>query len=88
MIKGVNHKVIEISGMKNDCFEKAVLYIRPDKSNMSDVRAELEARAALVALIPHKKTKADFNFKLSFYLAVIAVIAVVTVIGCVIFFTL
>ena len=27
MIKGVNRRIVEISGMKNDYFEKAVLYI-------------------------------------------------------------
>lgn len=30
--------------MKNDYFEKAVLYIRPEKSGISDTRLELEAR--------------------------------------------
>ena len=44
MIKGVNRRIVEITGMKNDYFEKAVLYIRPDKCNTSETRLELEAR--------------------------------------------
>lgn len=46
MIKGVNRRVVEITGMNNDYFEKAVLYIRPDKSGTSQTRLELEARCA------------------------------------------
>ncbi len=46
MIKGVNRRVVEITGMNNDYFEKAMLYIRPDKSGTSQTRLELEARSA------------------------------------------
>ncbi len=52
MIKGVNRRIVEITGMENDYFEKAVLYIRPDKSAAAEPRIELEARSAVGKLIP------------------------------------
>lgn len=30
MIRGVNKNVIEISDTGNDCFERAILFVRPD----------------------------------------------------------
>ncbi|MGN0554226.1 MAG: hypothetical protein ACI4I1_12665 [Oscillospiraceae bacterium] len=56
MIKGVNRRIVEISGMKNDYFEKAVLYIRPEKSTEPLGRLELEARSAVAELSPKEKT--------------------------------
>lgn len=60
MIKGVNRRIVEISGMKNDYFEKAVLYIRPEKSGEPISRLELEARSTAAELSPvsEKPTKA------------------------------
>ena len=55
MIKGVNRRIVEISGMKNDYFEKAVLYIRPEKSTEPLGRLELEARSAVAELSPKEK---------------------------------
>lgn len=55
MIKGVNRRIVEISGMKNDYFEKAVLYIRPEKSTEPIGRLELEARSAVAELSPNEK---------------------------------
>lgn len=46
---------MEITGMKNDYFEKAVLYIRPEKSGTSDTRLELEARCAAGKLSAEQK---------------------------------
>lgn len=51
MIKGVNKRIVEITGMDNDYFEKAVLYIRPDKSSYLPARIDLEARAAVGQII-------------------------------------
>ena len=31
MIRGVNKNIIEISDTGNDCFERAILFVRPDK---------------------------------------------------------
>lgn len=58
MIKGVNRRIVEISGMKNDYFEKAVLYIRPEKSSEPIGRLELEARSTVAELSPNKTPKA------------------------------
>lgn len=55
MIKGVNHNVVEITGMENDYFERAVLYIRPGKSGVSQSRIELEARCAVGKFVPQEK---------------------------------
>ena len=54
MIKGVNRRIVEITGMDNDYFEKAVLYIRPDKGSSLPARIELEARAAVGQMIPEE----------------------------------
>lgn len=32
MIKGVNKNVIEISDTGNECFERAILFVRPDSA--------------------------------------------------------
>ena len=55
MIKGVNRRVVEINGMNNDYFEKAVLYIRPEKSTEPIGRLELEARSAVSELSSGEK---------------------------------
>jgi hypothetical protein len=55
MIKGVNRHVVEISGMESDYFEKAVLYIKSDKSSALPARIDLEARAELGRLMPEMR---------------------------------
>ena len=55
VIKGVNRRIVEITGMKNDYFEKAVLYIRPEKCGTSDTRLELEARCTAGRLSADQK---------------------------------
>lgn len=55
MIKGVNRRIVEISGMKNDYFEKAVLYIRPEKSTEPIGRLELEARNTVEKFYPNSE---------------------------------
>lgn len=44
MIKGVNRRVVEITSTDNEYFEKAVLYVKTDKSDVSAARLEAEAR--------------------------------------------
>lgn len=56
LIKGVNRRIVEITGMKNDYFEKAVLYIRPEKCGTSDTRLELEARCTAGKLSAEQKS--------------------------------
>ncbi len=38
MIKGVNKQIIEINDMDNKVFEKAVLYVRPECSEISEAK--------------------------------------------------
>lgn len=57
MIKGVNRRIVEITSTRNDYFEKAVLYIRPDKNMISDGRLELEARAYIGSIISSRREK-------------------------------
>ena len=55
MIKGVNKKIVEINNPKSLYFEKAILYIRP---NMSDIPAKLlsqEAQNYLKSIFPNDK---------------------------------
>lgn len=33
MVRGVNKNVIEISDTGNDCFERAILFVRPDSAD-------------------------------------------------------
>ncbi len=54
MIKGVNHRVVEVTGMENDYFEKAILYVRPDKCTVSQTRIDLEARSAVGKIVPRE----------------------------------
>ncbi len=58
MIKGINKRILEITNTNNDVFEKAVLYIRADKSGLSGSRLEQEARDYLDTILPLPKEKA------------------------------
>lgn len=49
-IKGVNKRVIEVTGTENAYFEKAVLYIRPECSALTDSRLAEEAKAYAAVL--------------------------------------
>jgi hypothetical protein len=42
MLKGINKNVIEISDTGNDCFERAILFLRPGKEHGEE---QLGARA-------------------------------------------
>ncbi len=55
MIKGVNKRVVEITGTEHEFFEKAVLYIRSDKSCFPAEKITEEAREYLSRLVPIKR---------------------------------
>ena len=57
MIKGVNHRIVEITGMNSDYFEKAVLYVRPEKTGTSPELIDLEARAEVGKFIPREDSR-------------------------------
>lgn len=52
MIKGVNKRIVEINNPKNEYFEKAILYIRPEKHALPPAAISLEAKEFLNRLKP------------------------------------
>lgn len=50
MIKGVNKHIVEINNPNNDYFEKAILYVRPDKLAIPPKELSGEARSYLDSL--------------------------------------
>ena len=48
MIKGVNRRIVEITSTEHEYFEKAVLYVRADKSNLPTEKITEEAREYIV----------------------------------------
>lgn len=66
MIKGVNKRVVEIISTNHEYFEKAVLFVKADKSCVPEERITQEAREYLNRIIPEKrKVTAPFAIKLS-----------------------
>lgn len=57
MIKGVNKRVVEIICTDNEYFEKAVLYIKSDKPDVSAARLESEAREYVGNLAPQRRSE-------------------------------
>lgn len=81
IIKGVNYRVVEVAGLENDYFDKAILYVRPEKSASSTVKIDLEARHALTKIIPRKLPisalgKRKFNLHLIVILSSVVVFTV------------
>ena len=54
MIKGVNKRVVEIICTDNEFFEKAVLYVKSDKPDVSSSRLEAEARDFMEGIAPRR----------------------------------
>lgn len=57
MIKGVNRRVVEITSMDNEYFEKAVLYVKADKRDVPAVRLEEEAREYMGRIAPKRNSE-------------------------------
>ena len=58
MIKGVNKRVVEIICNDNEYFEKAVLYVKSDKPEVSSARLEAEARDFMDVIVPRRRSEA------------------------------
>ncbi len=87
MIKGVNKRIVEISGTQNEYFEKAILYIRPERNTVTDTRIELEAHAYLGSLMPEHDETTKSKEKLPLTVKLICVAAIllsITMIICLI----
>ncbi len=56
MIKGVNKRIVEINNTQNEYFEKAILYIKPEKSSLPQRELSEEAINYLNSLGFKKKS--------------------------------
>ncbi|MBR4096045.1 MAG: hypothetical protein IKK42_01915 [Oscillospiraceae bacterium] len=56
MIKGVNKRIVEITSTEHEYFEKAVLYVKADKSALPAEKITEEAREYLGRIVPVKRT--------------------------------
>lgn len=50
MIRGVNKNIIEISDTGNDCFERAILFIRPESASQGNDLVRKRAQKYLSSL--------------------------------------
>ena len=57
MIKGVNRQVLEIHDTGIDCFEKAIFFVKPEYSTISDNKLHEKALRALGSSTKVPKTK-------------------------------
>ena len=73
MIKGVNKRVVEITSTDHEYFEKAVLYVKSDKSDVPAERLGEEARMYLGKIVPAGRRR---EIPLVFKLAVASVMLV------------
>jgi hypothetical protein len=83
MIKGVNKRVIELNDIDSDFFDKALLYIKPDRSITPEDRLDLEARAFLRTIAPKRKRTNITGIMIS--LNIIALIAIASAIAAIAF---
>jgi hypothetical protein len=83
MIKGVNKRVIELNGIDSDFFDKALLYVKSERSITPEDRLDLEARAFLRTIAPKRK-QSDLA-RIMIFLNIIALLAIATAILCIAF---
>jgi hypothetical protein len=83
MIKGVNKRVIELRGIDSDFFDKALLYVKPDRSITPEDRLDLEARAFLRTIAPKRKRQSLAGIMIC--LNIIALIAIAAAIAAIAF---
>ena len=76
MIKGVNRRIVEITSTEHEFFEKAVLYVKADKSCLPAERINEEAREYIGRIIPVKRKKL-FSLRTKLALAVAGVAALI-----------
>ena len=50
MIRGINHQIIEINQTENQCFERALLFVRPQYADFSQTRLKGEAEQFVFSL--------------------------------------
>lgn len=50
MIRGINHQIIEINQTESQCFERALLFVRPQCADFSEPRLRGEAGRFVASL--------------------------------------
>ncbi len=68
MVKGVNKSVIEMNCTDNGYFERAILFVSPEYSHLSQKRISAEAEKFVAALdvglvLPDEKRREEGHFK-------------------------
>lgn len=75
MLRGINRRIIEINKTDNEFFEKAILFVRPDKFDYSHQKLSAQAESYLNS-ISRKNSNVRFAKKnvISFAISVLLVI--------------
>ena len=57
MIRGINHQIIEVNETESQCFERALLFVRPQYAELAEGRLRSEAARFVAGLgnPPHAK---------------------------------
>lgn len=79
VIRGVNKNVIEISDTGNDCFERAILFVRPDKRAEDGEQLNRRAREFLSGL----KLRPRFYSRGGLWLGAVKLSAALIAGGCI-----
>lgn len=77
MIKGINRRIVEITSTEHEYFEKAVLYVRPDKSNLPTEKITEEAREYIGRIVPVKRNVLSTGNKLLIGMSLVLVALIV-----------
>lgn len=56
MVKGVNKQIIEVINTENDCFERALLFVKPEKQSLTDREKLKEADRYVKKLVKEQQT--------------------------------
>lgn len=80
MIRGVNKQIIEINETQNEYFEKAILFVRPSKSDIGAGKLRAQAARIMGAFDQPVKTVSPVKAILRLVCAAIAGSAVTAVI--------
>lgn len=72
MIKGVNRRIVEITSTEHEFFEKAVLYVKADKSCLPAEKITEEAREYLGRIVPVRGRK-KLSLTAKFVVAILGV---------------
>ena len=80
MIKGVNKRVVEITSTDHEYFEKAVLYVKADKSDTPAERLGEEAREYLGRIVPVKRPREESSLVFKIAIASSALLLILLVI--------